>query len=134
MEKIKDVLKYIKLYTNCNDHALKRIEVLLENFVEVREVVKVIEKKDVIYIAKKGNKANIKKWAEQWLIQNNITYKEVSKKSRASEVVTKRNKFCIDAFMEGYGYSEIARYLKKHHSTIIHCIHKIKRVKNEENV
>lgn len=132
MGKIVEVLAYIKLYTNCSDHALKRIQVLLEDFVEVREVVKVVEKKDVVYIQKKRVSASIRRWAEDWLKKNNVTYKEVSMKSRATEVVTLRNKFCMDAFVEGYGYSEIGRYLKKDHSTIIHCIHKVKRKRNEK--
>jgi hypothetical protein len=31
---MKEILNYIKLYTGCNDHALKRIEALLESKIQ----------------------------------------------------------------------------------------------------
>ena len=126
MDKVEDILKYIQLYTNCSDHTLKRIRVLLDNFVVIQPVP--ILKEKVVYVHKKRISTPILYWAKEWLTENGLTYADISKVSRSKSVVSMRNKFCNDAYIAGYGYSEIGRYLKKNHSTIIHCIHKIKRV------
>jgi chromosomal replication initiation ATPase DnaA len=128
MEQVNNVLKYIKLYTNCSDHTLKRIKVLLDNMIVTREVVKVVRETKEVYIHKKKSAIGLKKWAEQYMLQNNITYKELAEKNRKRDVITMRNKFCVEAYKEGYGASEIGRYLKRDHTTILHCIHKIKRI------
>lgn len=128
MEQVNNVLIYIKLYTNCSDHTLKRIKVLLDNMIVTREVVKVVHETKEVYIHKKKSAIGLKKWAEQYMLQNNITYKELAQKSRKRDVITMRNKFCVEAYKEGYGASEIGRYLKRDHTTILHCIHKIKRI------
>lgn len=126
MDKVEDILKYIQLYTSCSDHTLKRIRVLLDDLVIIQEVP--IYKEKIVYVHKKRISVPILHWANEWLTENELTYAELSKKSRSKNVVSIRNKFCNDAFIAGYGYSEIGRYLKKDHTTIIHCIHKIKRV------
>ena len=128
MEQVDDVLKYIKLYTNCSDHTLKRIKVLLEDMVVTREVVKVVKETKEVYIHKKKGTISFKKWAEQYLSTNELSYNDIAVKNRERDTITKRNKFCVQAYIEGYGASEIGRYLKRHHTTILHCIHKIKRV------
>ncbi len=125
---IKDILKYIKLYTGCDDHAIKRVKALLDSAVLTREVIKVVEKTNEVYIQKKKTKQSIKKWAEQWMQKNNMTYEQVAHKSRKTEVLRVRNKFCIDAYKEGYGCAEIGRYLKRDHTTILHSINKIKTI------
>ncbi len=125
MGKIKDILAYIQLYTDCTDHTLKRIEYLLEDFVEVREVVKIVEKKEFVFVTEKGGKS-ISKWAELWLSKNDVTYEEVSSKTRTARTIELRNKFCIDAYIGGFGYSKIGKYLGFDHSTIVHSIKKHK--------
>ncbi len=128
MEKVESVLKYIQLYTNCSDHTLKRIAILLDRMVITKEVTKIVYDTKEVYIQKKKNTMSLKKWAEQYLSYQDITYNELAIKSRKREVITMRNRFCVEAYKEGYGASEIGRYLKRDHTTILHCIHKIKRI------
>ena len=40
---MKEILKYIQLYTGCNDHALKRIEVMLEPRLQPKIIEKIVE-------------------------------------------------------------------------------------------
>lgn len=122
---MKEILKYIKLYTGCNDHALKRISLILEDKInpKVIEKIVVVEK----YINKNIKpKLTIEQWAPIYFKENNLTYEEVNQKSRKVEVCRIRTKFCRNAFIAGYGCAEQARYLKRNHSTILHNIHQIK--------
>ena len=129
MEQVESVLKYIQLYTNCSDHTLKRIKVLLDSMVVTREVIKVVENTKEVLIQKKRTNQSIKKWANEWMIQNDTTYNQVALKSRKAEVLSLRNRFCVDAYKEGFGLSEIGRYLKRDHTTILHSVHKIKTIR-----
>lgn len=125
---MESTLKYIQLYTGCDNHALNRIKPLLEKL--VTEKIIVVKEKEIVevYIQKAKPKGTIKKWAEQYFINNNTSYLEVSKLSRKTEVLKIRNAFCIAAYKEGYGYSEIGRYLKRDHTTILHIINKLKTI------
>lgn len=129
MEKVKTILKYIQLYTNCNDYTLKRIEAIMDGLVLEREVVKVVENTKEVLIQKKKSTESIKKWASKWLEDNETSYSEVAQRSRKVEVLTLRNRFCVDAYKEGFGLSEIGRYLKRDHTTILHSIHRVKTIK-----
>ena len=129
MEKVKTVLKYIQLYTGCTEHTLKRIEAVMERHVIEREVIKVVENTKEVLIQKKKTSESIKKWATRWLVENETSYSEVAQKSRKTEVLTLRNRFCVDAYREGYGLSEIGRYLKRDHTTILHSVHRVKTIK-----
>lgn len=125
---IESILKYIKLYTGCTDHALKRIKTLLEESLVNREIIKIVEKTNEVYIQKKKTNISIKKFATNWLEKNQLTYQDIAAKTRKRETLTLRNRFCVDAYKEGYGYTEIGRYLKRDHSTIMHCVNKIKTI------
>lgn len=129
MEKVKTILKYIQLYTGCTDYTLKRIEVVMDGLILEREVVKVVENTKEVLIQKKKSSESIKKWANKWLVENETSYSEVALKSRKTEVLTLRNRFCVDAYREGFGLSEIGRYLKRDHTTILHSVHKVKTIK-----
>ena len=128
MEQVESVLKYIQLYTNCSDHTIKRIAILLDKMIIKKEVIKIVYDTKEVYIQKKKNSMSLKKWAEQYLSYQNITYNELAIKSRKIEVISLRNKFCVEAYKQGYGASEIGRYLKQDHTTILHCIHKVKTI------
>lgn len=132
MAQVESVLKYIQLYTNCSDHTLKRISVLLESMIVTREVIKVVESTKEVLIQKKKSNHTIKNWANEWMILNETTYNQVALKSRKAEVLSLRNRFCVDAYKEGFGLSEIGRYLKRDHTTILHSVHKIKTIKKCE--
>lgn len=130
METIESVLQYIKLYTECNDFTLKRIGVLLEKLPKERIVHNITKDSKIVYVQKKlGNQhKTIKLWSENYFMVNNITFEDVCKKSRARDTIRIRNEYCIAAYMQGFGYSTIAKYIGYDHSTIIHCVNKIKRV------
>jgi hypothetical protein len=122
---MKEILKYIKLYTGCDDHAIKRITAMLEDKLkpQVIEKVIIVEK----YINKNIKPAlNIEQWAPRYFEENELTYDQVTNKSRKVDVCRIRSKFCQEAFKAGYGCAEQARYLKRNHTTILHSIHSIK--------
>ena len=122
---MKEILKYIKLYTGCDDHAIKRITIMLEDKLkpQVIEKVIIVEK----YINKNIRPSmKIEQWAPTYLKANGLTYEEINDKSRKIEVCRIRTQFCKEAFKAGYGCAEQARYLKRNHTTILHNIHSIK--------
>lgn len=129
MEKVKHVLDYIKLYTGCDDYTLKRIGHLLETFVEVREVVKIVERVEKVYVHKVKSDT-VQLFGKKWLELNDCTYEQIATRSRDRKSVALRNQFCEDAYARGFGYSEIGRYLKKDHATIVHSIRRTKTKKD----
>jgi DNA-binding NarL/FixJ family response regulator len=122
---MKEILKYIQLYTGCNDHTLKRIEVMLEPRLNLEP--KIIEK--IVYVEKyvkrkpRSNKT-LAEWSDQYYQENNTSFKYISQRRRLQEIVDNRNIYIKQAFFEGYTPTEIARYLNRNHSTILHTISK----------
>ena len=128
MSKYKEVLRYIQLYTGCSDHALKRIDAMLHEKIKDAPV-EYVER--MVYVARFERKQNkplvdLSVWSEGFFQRSGLTYKEIAVKSRKEPIIKKRNKYVTEAYKEGYTLSEIARYLKKHHTTIYHCLYKIK--------
>ncbi len=101
----------------------------MDGLILEREVIKVVENTKEVLIQKKKSSESIKKWASRWLVENETSYSEVALRSRKTEVLTLRNRFCVDAYKEGFGLSEIGRYLKRDHTTILHSIHRVKTIK-----
>lgn len=130
MSKFKDILKYIQLYTGCTDHALKRIDqLLIENREKIEPEIKIIEKIVVVdKILEKGYKPNIDidSWSNKYFDDKSTSYEEINKRSNTPQVCRLRNHYCKDAYTYGFGASEIARYLKRNHTTILYSIHKSK--------
>lgn len=112
---MKEILKYIKLYTGCNEHALKRIEAILEPRLQPVVVEKIVHRK-------LKPKIVIEKWAETYFAENGITYKQMADRSRKQEIVDIRYEFIKNAYFNGYTCTGIAKYLKRDHSTIIYAI------------
>ena len=106
METIDNVLKYIQIYTECNDFTLQRIRVLLEKLPKETIVEKVVQDTQIMYIQKKTYKeyAEIGKWADKYFKTNGVTYKEVAANNREPKTLRVRNQFCIEAFKNGYAY------------------------------
>lgn len=125
---VEKVLKYIKLYTGCNDHAIKRIKPIIEeSFEKAKQVVYVKEKVIVTQLIKREiPKQSLRKWAELYYKQTDTSYEQINNRSRKIEVCRVRNEFCKEAYHKGYTASEIGRYLKRDHTTILHNIFKIK--------
>jgi len=122
---MKEILKYIQLYTGCNDHALKRISVILEDKINPRVTEKVVFVERFVNKNTKP-KMSIEDWATIYFKENSLTYEEVNQRSRKLEVCRIRTKFCREAFTAGYGCAVQARFLKRNHTTILHSIHQIK--------
>ena len=126
MSKFKDVLKYIQLYTGCSEHALKRIDVMLHEKINVSPKVEVryIEK-----FARKGISPELKlqDFADKYYEIYNTNYKELTNRSRKTDVVINRNRFLIAAYKEGYGASELGRFLGFCHASILHGLHESKK-------
>ena len=128
MSKYKDVLKYIQLYTGCTEHALKRIDAMLHEQIKDGPA-KVVEKfvyVDKLARSKDKPSQDLKFWAFGYLKLRKLSYEQIADKSRKTSVLRLRNDFCIAAYKEGYTLSEIGRYLGRDHSTIYHCIYRIK--------
>lgn len=122
---MKEILKYIKLYTGCNDHALKRIEVMLEP--RLNQAPQIIEKiVEVEKFVKRKPRPTIPlaTWSEGYYKENKTSFKEISQRRRLQEVVDLRNAYIRQAYFEGYTPTEISRFLGRNHSTILYIISK----------
>lgn len=130
MARLEDALRYIKLYTGCDEHAIKRIRPILEKFSDDCKDTIVVKEKEIVEVVvqKLRPKGTIEKWAEKYFIENNTTYEKVNQFKRTTEVCRIRYLFCNAAYKAGYGYSEIGRYLKRDHTSILHTIKRIKSV------
>ena len=128
METIENVLKYIQLYTECSDFTLKRIGVLLSKMQIEKIVHKIKHDTKIVYVQKKLNVQHktIELWSQNYFMCNNISFEDVAKKSRVRNTIQIRNAYCIEAYKNGFGYTTIAKYIGYDHSTIIHCVNKIK--------
>lgn len=130
MDRNKEILKYIKLYTGCNDHTLKRIELILEEYIKPIIKTKVVEK--IVMVDKMGRmkqrpSVDLKTFSSEYFKKNNTTYEEINRKCRKTEIVSRRNKYLRDAFLTGYTASELGRYLNRDHTTILNSIYKSKK-------
>lgn len=120
---MKEILNYIQLYTGCNDHALKRIEAMLEP----RLITKVITKTEVVEKILTRNlrpKITLESWSKFYYNSNKTSYEIIANKSRVQTLVNKRNAYIKAAYLAGYRPTEIANYLDRNHSTILHAIGK----------
>lgn len=125
---MKEILKYIQLYTGCNDHALKRIAAILEP--KLNNTPTIIER--VVHVEKFVRKGlapavPLQEWASNYYKAKNTSYEEISNKTRRTNVVINRNRFLVEAYKEGYTASELGRYLKMCHASILHGLHYSKK-------
>ena len=120
---MKEILKYIKLYTGCDEHALKRIEVMLEPRLQPVVVEKIVHVERVLTRAK-NPKVPLDIWSEKYFIDNNTSFKYISQRRRLQEIVNERDAYVKNAYLNGYRATEISRYLGRNHATILHTISK----------
>jgi chromosomal replication initiation ATPase DnaA len=125
---VEQVLKYIKLYTGCEEHALNRIKPIIEQAYEKAKQVVYVREKVIVekIIRRQVPKQSLRKWSELYFKQTETTYEEINERCRKIEVCKIRNEYCKQAYENGYTASEIGRYLKRDHTTILHNIFKIK--------
>ena len=122
-DNLKTILKYIQLYTECDDYALGKIALLFDNYPLETTLVKVVEK--IVEVPAKTfvpNRADIEEWTKKYLIENNITYEQLTANNRKYETVLQRVNYSKAAREYGFYLSEIGRKLKMHHSSIIHLV------------
>ena len=120
---MKEILKYIKLYTGCDEHTLKRIEVMLEPRLVPKIIEKVVHVDRVLTRAKKP-KVTLDIWSEQYFLDNNTSFKYINQRRRIQEIVDLRDTYVKNAYLNGFRPMEIARYLGRNHATISHSISK----------
>jgi hypothetical protein len=123
---MEEILRYIKLYTDCDDFALKRIKPILEKHLKPKVVVK----NKIIEIVRFNTKAKpdipIQDYFSIYKDTYSVTYKDITRKCRRIETLKIRNAFVRSAIEQGYTQSEIARYLGMNHTTILNIIKKSK--------
>lgn len=123
-----EFLKYVKLYTDCDDDALKRLEPLLNKYILKP---KIIFKEKIVEIVR-YHKFNVQPYTSiddffnEYKTQTNVSIDDIRKRCRTTETLKKRNLFIRSAMSYGYTASSIARFLKMDHSTILHTIKKSK--------
>jgi chromosomal replication initiation ATPase DnaA len=120
---MKEILNYIKLYTGCDDHALKRIEVMLGPRLEPKIIEKIVHVEKFVK-RKPKPQISIIEWSESYCKENNITFEYVRQRRRLQEIVDTRDAYVKQAYFEGFTPSEIGRHLKRNHATILHTISK----------
>ena len=118
-DNLKTILKYIQLYTQCDDYALGKIALLFEQYPLQTVKVKIVEKEIKKFIP--VNK-DIDEWTKKYLITNNITYEQLTANNRKYETVLQRVNFSKEARENGFYLTQIGKKLKMHHSSIIHLV------------
>jgi hypothetical protein len=123
-DNLKTILKYIQVYTECDNYALGKIALLFDEYPLENTLVKIVEKiveKEVIkqFVP---NKADIEEWTKKYLIENNITYEQLTANNRKYQTVLQRVNYSKAAREHGFYLSEIGKKLKMHHSSIIHLV------------
>ena len=130
MQIVDKTLDYIKIYTGCDDKALKRIKPMLIDLVNsnkkfvVRQVMprpkdKVLNIIDVS-VPLAYHRQPLLEWVDLYCEKNDISIPQLRKRSRITDVVLRRNKFIINANMNNFKTVEIAKFLGMHHSTIVY--------------
>ncbi|CAB4204099.1 hypothetical protein UFOVP1384_26 [uncultured Caudovirales phage] len=116
---LKTILKYIQLYTDCDNYAMSKISLLFDLYPIERIKIETIEKEVKDFI--RGSES-IDDWAENYLIENQLTFDLLTENNRKFNTVKRRYLFAKAARERGFILTEIGRKLKMHHSSIIHLL------------
>ena len=118
-DNLKTILKYIQLYTECNDYDLAKIALLFDKYPLETVRLQIVEKEVKQFIP---DKKDIDEWTKKYLITNNITYEQLTANNRKYETVLQRVNFSKEARENGFYLTQIGKKLKMHHSSIIHLV------------
>jgi hypothetical protein len=118
-DNLKTILKYIQLYTECDNYALGKIALLFDEYPLETVRVQIVEKEVKQFIPEKKD---IDEWTKKYLITNNITYEQLTANNRKYETVLQRVNFSKEARDNGFYLTQIGKKLKMHHSSIIHLV------------
>jgi hypothetical protein len=122
-----ELLRYIQLYTECDDSVLKRLEPLILKYIKPKVLTKVVAAPlKRVYVTQKKVDMTIQEFFDNYSIEFCISYDELIKRDRHHDRLERRNKFIREAYQRGFGYSVIGRFLNKDHTTIINAIKKSK--------
>jgi hypothetical protein len=88
------------------------------------QVIEKIVHLDRVLIRKKRPSIKLDEWSLKYFEENGIDYHYIAQQKRLQEIVDQRDAFVKHAFIAGYRPTEIARYLGRNHSTILHTISK----------
>lgn len=121
-------LRYVKLYTGCDDKVLKRLQPLLEKLITKPEVIVLERKVEVVRYHKFNVNPTqpISDFFIEYQKNNNITLEAIKKRCRSIETRTIRNQFIRSAVSNGYRITEVARFIGMDHTTIINVLKKSK--------
>jgi chromosomal replication initiation ATPase DnaA len=129
----KDLLYYIQLYTGCEDHAIKRIEFLIDQFIKNHAPVEMTIVKEhinkIIYIDRKKDKISlplISDFLSEFCNNSGVDLKLIKSKNRSRDIVRVRREYSIHAHDKGYTLKEIGRSINRDHTTIIHYLYHYK--------
>ena len=123
LDNLKTILKYIQVYTECDEYTLNKIKNLFNeyplNVIEIRYVEKI---KEIEIKPFKPTREELDEWTIKYLVSQNITYEQLTVNNRKYESVKQRVHYSKAASEYGFYLSEIGRKLKMHHSSIIHLV------------
>jgi hypothetical protein len=122
-----EFLRYVQLYTECDDAVLKRLEPLLNKYITPKVVVK--EKRVEVIRYHKFNtqpQRPLISFFNEYKKQSNVSLDDITKRCRTIETRTIRNAFIRSAIERGYTASAIARFLNMNHTSILNVIKKSK--------
>ena len=108
-----------------SDNVYKDLENRLMTLGLDSPIVTVVEVKKEIYVQKKPQRMSIKFWAMDWLNAKNMSYEKLAERTKKSEVVKVRHRFCIEAYKEGYTVTAIAKYLNIKFGSVYNATKKI---------
>lgn len=119
-----EFLKYVKLYTDCDDYAIKRLEPLLKKYIAKPKAIVIEKKVEVVRYHKFNTTPNksILEFFNEYKSANSITLDDIKKRCRTIDTRTIRNNFIRSAISNGYTASAIARFLNMNHTTILNVI------------
>jgi hypothetical protein len=118
-DNLKTILKYIQLYTECDDYAMGKIALLFDLYPIEKIKIKTIEKEKVEFMR---IFESIDEWTDKYLITNNLSYEQLTANNRKYETVKQRVHFSKAAREHGFILTDIGRKLKMHHSSIMHLV------------
>jgi len=122
-DKLKTILKYIQIYTNCSDYDLGKVALLFDRYPLEKVKIQVVEKEKKEFIK---NYNDLDYWTINYLKENNLTYEQLTENNRKYETVKRRVDFSKAAREDGFILTDIGKKLKMHHSSIIHLVNHFK--------
>jgi chromosomal replication initiation ATPase DnaA len=125
----KELLYRIKLYTGCDEYTMKRISLIVDEYIKHNTKTKIV--KDIKYIDKlvyvnvlDGQPAKelepIENYFLQYYLDSDVDTDTIRSKRRGRRLVRLRRDFAVSARNNGYTFTEIGHAINRDHTTILH--------------